>query len=194
MLGNPAVPLYSSVGRMSTSQSTYISQKIDKGILGENLVAKWLTQQGWQILHRRWQCRWGELDIIAVKTSPFRDSSNQNLPNSPILAFVEVKTRSRGNWDENGLLAITESKQKKLWQTAELFLSDRPELADYSCRFDVALVRCNYTPKKSPFPIAPSREEQLSKLTVEIGNSVELGSYQLILQNYISSAFIVYLD
>ncbi|MGD1701369.1 YraN family protein [Dapis sp. BLCC M229] len=178
----------------SSSQSTYISQKIDKGILGEELVAKWLNQQGWQILHRRWQCRWGELDIIAMKTSPFRDSSSQNFPNTPILAFVEVKTRSRGNWDEDGLLAVTESKQAKLCQTAEMFLSDRPELADYSCRFDVALVRCNYTQKNSLFLITPSREEQLSELTVEMGNSVELAGYQLILQNYISSAFIVHLD
>ncbi|NEQ37124.1 MAG: YraN family protein [Okeania sp. SIO3I5] len=178
----------------SSHKSACISPKIDKGILGENLVAKWLIQQGWQILHRRWQCRWGELDIIAVKTAPLKDSSSQNLPNSSIIAFVEVKTRSRGNWDENGLLAITESKQTKLWQTAELFLSDRPELADYSCRFDVALVRCNYTQKKSPFPIATSREEQLSKLTVEIGNSVNLAGYQLILQNYISSAFTIHLD
>ncbi len=178
----------------SSSQSTYISPKIDKGILGEELVAKWLNQQGWQILHRRWQCRWGELDIIAMKNSPFRNNSGQNFLNLPILAFVEVKTRSRGNWDQDGLLAVTESKQTKLWQTAEMFLSDRPELADYSCRFDVALVRCNYIQKNSPFPIAPSPEEQLSELTVEIGNSVELAGYQLILQNYISSAFIVNLD
>ncbi|MGD1712691.1 YraN family protein [Hydrocoleum sp. CS-953] len=178
----------------SSSQSTYISQKIDKGILGEELVAKWLNQQGWQILHRRWQCRWGELDIIAMKNSPFRNNSGQNFTNFSILAFVEVKTRSRGNWDEDGLLAVTESKQAKLWQTAEIFLSDRPELADCSCRFDIALVRCNYIQKNSPFPIAPSTEEKLSELTVEIGNSVELAGYQLILQNYISSAFIVNLD
>ncbi|MGK7946176.1 MAG: YraN family protein [Microcystaceae cyanobacterium] len=175
----------------SSSQSTSISQKIDKGILGEELVAKWLNQQGWQILHRRWQCRWGELDIIAMKNSPFRNNSGQNFPNFPIIAFVEVKTRSRGNWDEDGLLAVTESKQKKLWQTAELFLSDRPELADYSCSFDVALVRCNNAQKNSSFLIHPSPEKQLSELTVEMGKSVDLAGYQLILQNYISSAFIV---
>ncbi|MGD1807895.1 YraN family protein [Dapis sp. BLCC M126] len=178
----------------SSSQSTYISQKIDKGVLGEELVAKWLNQQGWQILHRRWQCRWGELDIIAMKNSPFTDISSQNFPSFPILAFVEVKTRSQGNWDEDGLLAVTESKQAKLWQTAEIFLSDHPELADYSCRFDVALVRCNYTRKDGHYHKKPSPEEQLSGLTVKIGNYVKLASYQLILQNYISSAFIIHLD
>ncbi|MGK7923238.1 MAG: YraN family protein [Trichodesmium sp.] len=179
----------------SSSKSTSIYPKIkNRGVLGEELVAQWLSQEGWQILHRRWQCRWGELDIIAMNTSPVEDRFEQNFP---ILAFVEVKTRSRGNWDENGLLAITESKQAKLWKTAEMFLSDRPELADYSCRFDVALVRCNYSPQNSTLPVTTSPEEELSKLTkltIEVGNSVELSGYQLILQNYIPCAFVNHSD
>ena len=176
----------------SSSKSTFISQKIDTGILGEELVAKWLNLEGWQILHRRWQCPWGELDIVATKTtSSLRDSSNYKFP---ILAFVEVKTRSRGNWDQDGLLAVTESKQAKLWKTAEMFLSDRPELVDYSCRFDVALVRCNYIRKNSQAQKKLSIEQQISELTVDIGNSVELAGYQLVLHNYIASAFIIHLD
>lgn len=174
-----------------STQSTYISQKIDKGILGEELVAKWLHQEGWQILHRRWQCPWGELDIIAMKTSPLTGNSSQNFP---IIAFVEVKTRSRGNWDLDGLLAVTESKQAKLWKTAEMFLSDRPELADYSCRFDIALVRCHYTRKDSHLRRTLPLEKQVSELTIEVGNSLELAGYQFILQNYIASAFIIHLD
>ncbi|NES79680.1 MULTISPECIES: YraN family protein [Okeania] len=171
---------------MSTRQSAS-SSKIDRGLLGEDLVAKWLTQEGWQILHRRWQCRWGELDIIALKTSPLEDNQAQKFP---ILIFVEVKTRSRGNWDKNGLLAVTEAKQAKSWQTAEIFLSDRPELADCSCRFDVALVKCNYTQKDYPQSKFLSLQDQLSKLTIKVGHSLELAGYQLVLQNYIPSAFI----
>ncbi|HAX80139.1 MAG TPA: hypothetical protein DCY88_30965, partial [Cyanobacteria bacterium UBA11372] len=41
------------------------SSAADIGILGEDFVASWLQAQGWTILHRRWRCRWGELDIIA---------------------------------------------------------------------------------------------------------------------------------
>ncbi|NEP83583.1 MAG: YraN family protein [Okeania sp. SIO3C4] len=175
----------------SSSRQSASSSKIDRGLLGENLVAKWLTQEGWQILHRRWQCRWGELDIIALKTFPLEDNPAQKFP---ILVFVEVKTRSRGNWDKNGLLAVTETKQAKLWQTAEIFLSDRPELADCSCRFDVALVKCNYTQKNYPQSKFLSLEEQLSKLTIKVGHSVELAGYQLVLQNYIPSAFISAFD
>ncbi len=170
----------------SSRQFPPVSQKIDRGILGEELVVKWLTQQDWQIFHRRWQCRWGELDIIAMTTSPFKDNLGQKFP---LLVFVEVKTRSQGNWDEDGLLAVTESKQAKLWQTAEIFLSDRPELANYSCRFDVALVKCNYTQKDYTQLRTTSLEEELSRLTIEVGHSVEFAGYQLVLQNYIPSAF-----
>ncbi len=98
------------------------------GQLAENLVADWLQQQGWQILARRWRLRRGELDIVALH-------SEQGV------AFVEVKARSRGNWDAEGLLAITPVKQVKLLFTAQMFLVAHPHLADLPCRFDVALVR-----------------------------------------------------
>jgi len=101
--------------------------KAELGILGEDLVAQWLQQQGWQVLKRRWHSRWGEIDVVAQHPAP-------------CLAFVEVKTRSYGNWDENGLLAINFQKRAKLWRTAQLFLVKHPHLAEWPCRFDVALV------------------------------------------------------
>ncbi|MBD0395242.1 MAG: YraN family protein, partial [Microcoleus sp. C1-bin4] len=130
--------------RMATahSNSPQSPNSRDIGTLGENLVAEWLQQQGWEILHRQWRCRWGEIDIIALGRDE-ESLKNQVLLNqqSPTLAFVEVKTRRRGNWDAGGMLAVTTTKQAKLWQTAEIFLSTRPDLANNSCRFDVALVR-----------------------------------------------------
>jgi len=100
----------------------------DIGVLGEDFIAQWLQSSNWKILHRRWRCRWGEIDIIAT--------------NLDTLAFVEVKTRSAGSWDAGGLLAITPQKQAKLWKTAQSFLATYQEFADYACRFDVALVYC----------------------------------------------------
>ncbi len=116
----------------------------DLGIYGEQLVQNWLIQQGWEILHRRWHCRWGELDLVAQGYNV----QGGNL-SSPMLAFVEVKTRSRGNWDLDGLLSITPAKQRKLRTTAQLFLTRHPHLVHLPCRLDVALVSCHAGKPKS---------------------------------------------
>jgi putative endonuclease len=122
----------------------------DIGAQGEALVAEWLQDQGWQILARRWHCRWGELDLV-VRSPDILQTTSLVAPSSPplyadgesVLAFVEVKTRSQGNWDADGRLAITPQKQTKLWRTVRLFLAKHPHLAELPCRFDVALVTCS---------------------------------------------------
>ncbi|WP_293132602.1 YraN family protein [Microcoleus sp. bin38.metabat.b11b12b14.051] len=164
------------------SNSPQSTNSRDLGTLGENLVAEWLEQQGWEILHRQYRCRWGEIDIIALG----RDEASQKNPGIsnhqfPILAFVEVKTRRRGNWDAGGMLAVSATKQAKLWQTAEIFLSTRPDLANNSCRFDVALVRCEPSGQNTKHIIPP--------LTGPNSQSALAGNYLLTLQAYIRSAF-----
>lgn len=149
------------------------------GELGEWLVAGWLEAQGWSILDHRWRCRWGEIDLIAQQ--------NLAIP-SPFLAFVEVKTRSRGNWDADGLLAITPQKQAKLWQTAQLFLSEKPHLVDFPCRFDVALVSCQRL-RRNNLKLSLSAEIELQTSSVELGKPLLVAGYQLILQDYLLSAF-----
>ena len=137
------------------------------GQLGEKFVCRWLVAQGWLILHHRWRCRWGEIDLIAQS------------PKADTIAFIEVKTRSRGNWDADGLLAITSQKQLKLSRTAALFLSEFPRLAELPCRFDVAIVNC----KKSLGHLAQAQPE------IIIAQPIDREKYQFVLTHYIESAF-----
>ncbi|MEW6496707.1 MAG: YraN family protein [Cyanobacteriota bacterium] len=200
------------------------------GELGEQLVAEWLQAQNWVILHHRWRCRWGEIDLIAqqpgndtevmetedtehgkesIKIQEIRQRHSPPHPvppsprhittsftASPVLAFIEVKTRSPRNWDADGLLAITPQKQAKLWQAAQLFLAQSPDLANFPCRFDVALVNCQRVSQRSN----PERPDILSSSSEAMGkaipsSSIQLGQplfragYRLILQDYIQSAF-----
>jgi putative endonuclease len=140
------------------------------GQQGENLVMQWLQQQHWSILARGWTSRWGELDIVALR----QEGRHANL------AFVEVKTRSQGNWDENGLYAITRSKQAKLWKTAQQFLAQNPHLGEANCRFDVALVNVRRSPSKAP---------SIPALKIFLGQPIVVEGNELTLHTYLESAF-----
>jgi putative endonuclease len=148
----------------SKSRSSILGQQ------GESLVAQWLQQQHWSILARGWTSRWGELDVVALGREG----------RASCLAFVEVKTRSQGNWDEDGLCAITRSKQTKLWKTAQLFLAKHPHLAEVNCRFDVALVNVRRSPSKT---------QSASAAIILLGQPVVMDGDELILHTYLESAF-----
>jgi putative endonuclease len=154
------------------------------GIAGEDLVVNWLESQGWTILHRRWRYRRGEVDIIAQfgEQKQSLESQKKTPPLSvlsPVLAFVEVKTRSSGNWDTGGRSAITQQKQAKLWRTALMFLAQYPEKATYSCRFDVAIVGYQQRAQET-YVFKNTPTEQFSSLE---------NQYKLVLYEYIPAAF-----
>ena len=139
------------------------------GNWGEQLVCEWLIRKNCKILHRQWHSRFGEIDLIA------RGQSGQGELRCEMLAFIEVKTRSQGNWDADGLLALTRSKQKKIRTTARYFLVRHPSLSELPCRFDVALVSCH---------LGEPRESE-KKLVLQIPNSPKY----LKLQTYLPDAF-----
>jgi putative endonuclease len=135
------------------------------GELGENLVADWLQLQQWHILQRRWRSGGGEIDLIVLSKS------------QAILAFVEVKTRSAGNWDLGGKLAIDDRKQGRIYEAAQIFLSFYPQWSDLTCRFDVAFVSC----QKSSLLALP-------EFSLDYPCQLRAG-YQLQLQEYLVAVF-----
>ena len=143
------------------------------GNLGEQLTQRWLQLQNYELLEQNWRCRWGEIDLITWDKV------------TKAIAFVEVKTRSNRNWDEDGLSAIDSIKQEKIIQTASLYLAKHPQLAELPCRFDVALV--GYRKLNEPVDRSSVNFQQINQLN--LGQPVEIDRYQLVLINYLQSAF-----
>lgn len=143
---------------MSSPSSTHPTP--DPGLLGEQLVAQWVATKGGTVLYQRWHCRFGELDIVALNAAGD-------------LVFIEVKTRQPYNWDSDGSLSVTRSKQTKLWKTAQLFLLKHPQHCNRPCRFDIALVHCSL---RSPNQSVPT------------GFSRAIAGYELTLVNYFINA------
>jgi putative endonuclease len=96
------------------------------GVRGENLAYWYLRQAGYTVVARNWRARSGagELDLVGWE--------------GPILAFVEVKTRTSqaaGPPEE----AVSPNKQKRVIKGAREYLRQlRRE--PVSCRFDVVSV------------------------------------------------------
>ena len=95
-------------------------RKKEAGRLGEELSVLMLEERGYEILERKYRCRFGEIDIIALR----RD----------ILTFVEVKTRKQDAMF-SPREAVTMTKQRRLIQTASIYLSKYPSALQP--RFDV---------------------------------------------------------
>ena len=96
----------------------------ETGIKGENKVCRYLMMRGYKILDRNFQCRFGEIDIIAKKKE--------------YIVFVEVKTRKSGGMTTPAD-ALTPVKKKRLFRAAAAWLT-KYDAWSYPCRFDLACV------------------------------------------------------
>lgn len=92
---------------------------------GEEKVCLWLKNNGYEIVARNWRTRRGEIDIIAKKGN--------------LLVFAEVKTLPSGDL-ETLSHELGERKQKRIVETAKLFLLNHREYSNDTIRFDVFVV------------------------------------------------------
>ena len=97
----------------------YINQEIGK--LGEDIAVNYLKQKGYKILDRNFECRQGELDIIALDEKE--------------IVFIEVKTRTSNRYGYPSE-AVNKIKQKHMLQTIKYYLYVR-NLSDEFVRIDV---------------------------------------------------------
>ena len=106
-----------------------------KGKIGENIASIYLEKQGFKVIERNYQKKWGEIDIVARRTGKVH--------------FVEVKTVSyetkaylehsvsRGTWkpEDN----VHPYKIKKLSRAIESWLMERRYKGEW--QIDVAAIK-----------------------------------------------------
>ncbi|HJN63265.1 MAG TPA: YraN family protein [Flavobacteriales bacterium] len=94
-----------------------------KGVEGEQIAQKYLSNLDYKILETNWRFQKAEVDIIAK--------------NNDFLVFVEVKTRANNLFGEPQTF-VTEKKQALFKSAAEGYLEQKD--LDYEIRFDVISV------------------------------------------------------
>lgn len=93
----------------------------ETGKLGEDIAVHYLKQNGYVILDRNFECRQGEIDIIA------KDKEE--------IVFIEVKTRTNNKYGTPSE-AVNKIKQNHMLQTIKYYLYIR-NLSDEFIRIDV---------------------------------------------------------
>lgn len=101
----------------------------DLGRWGESLAGDFLLGKGYTIIARNERTPYGEIDLVA------ECRSEEELENTEMLVFVEVKTRSsrKFGYPEE---SITARKKANLIAASQYYLQEHPEL-DMGWRIDV---------------------------------------------------------
>lgn len=97
----------------------YIRHEVGKE--GEDYATEYLQKHGYEIIKRNFECRQGEIDIIAKDKQEY--------------VFVEVKTRQNLHYGMPSE-AVTKQKQNHIWKVAQYYLYIN-KLENVFVRFDV---------------------------------------------------------
>lgn len=101
-----------------------MSNKQQKGRIGEDVAVSYLEKKGYRILQRNYRFEHGEIDII--------------VEDGNILVFVEVKARRSKEFGEPED-SVTTRKREKIRSTANGYLFEN-NIDDKECRFDVVAI------------------------------------------------------
>jgi len=93
----------------------------DFGLLGERIAARWLVQQGWQVVAHRFRSGHRDIDLIVRREND--------------IAFVEVKAR-RSDRFGSPVEAVHHRKRRELGRSARVWV-DRHGTPVLRYRFDV---------------------------------------------------------
>ncbi len=88
----------------------------------EKLAARYLTEQGLQLICMNYQNKLGEIDLI------------MRTPRE--LVFVEGRYRRSSNFG-SAVESVDRRKQRKLWRTAQCYLKTLQLTNRIPCRFDI---------------------------------------------------------
>jgi putative endonuclease len=102
------------------------------GERGEEIACRALAAQGYQVRHRRYRTRRGELDIVA--------------DHDGVLVFIEVRARTDGRFG-GAAGSVDPQKQQRVAAMAEAYLALEAE-HHRVCRFDVVAVDTSVEPPR----------------------------------------------
>ena len=77
------------------------------GKIGEDIAIKYLQSKGYKIIERNFQCKQGEIDIVALDKQE--------------IVIIEVKTRKCLEYGKPAE-AVDENKRKHIYNAAEYYL------------------------------------------------------------------------
>jgi putative endonuclease len=101
-----------------------MTEKKELGNIGEDLCCNYLKSRGYQIIKRNFNCRFGEIDVIA-RSGGF-------------LVFIEVKLRT--NDRKAAYSSISRQKKLRIIKAARSFISKHHEYENNFTRFDAVIV------------------------------------------------------
>ena len=96
-------------------------QRHETGKVGENIAVSYLENKGYQIIQRNFECKQGEIDIIAKEKDEF--------------VFIEVKTRTNVKYGKPKE-AVDKTKKKHIYRSVEYY-TYLNHIENMSIRIDV---------------------------------------------------------